>query len=209
MQNLIEAYKAANIGQQYFELELEDYKIGEQTKKYVRTYLDDLVNYLNQGMGFVFTGRPGSGKTMLASIILKEAIKKGFSCYSANLDEIKNIILTSYDDLSKKDSAHKKLFGCKLLLIDDFPQTLAFKSQEKTEDIIYSVLKRRVKERKTTLITTTLNQTEIASKFGEKLTSLFDEIAINVAMPDEDYRSKYIRKPRLEDFRNKISEMGK
>ncbi len=69
-----EDYRLANIGENYWTAELEDIPKDWVGRKHVVTYCAKIVEHLKDGIGLMFIGPNGTGKTHLATICQKEAV---------------------------------------------------------------------------------------------------------------------------------------
>ena len=91
-------YIRSNIPPEYWDLDLRNFKGNKRTVKLVKKYVDKLNEAYKAGIGFLFTGTNGVGKTSMQMIILKAAIKNGYSAFHITLPEIFHYIKLGFDD---------------------------------------------------------------------------------------------------------------
>ena len=121
------------------------------------------MDYLINSRNLVFIGQSGTGKTGLASSILRQALNNGYSGrfveFNVLIEEFLNSIA---DQSSKKIIGRYSNYNC--LLIDD----LSFLEADKAEiGLFYSLIQKRYK-RSCTIITTALGFSEWNKIFDNK-----------------------------------------
>ena len=65
----------AGIGELYQRLDWDHYEGDPEVVKTLQDYVRGHEDYIDQGLGLLFTGKRGIGKTMLATLVLKELIR--------------------------------------------------------------------------------------------------------------------------------------
>ena len=79
---LYKHYLAAGIGVTYQRLEWLDLEGCNEIITRINEYLDKHKKYVSRGVGLFFSGTVGTGKTMVANLVLKSFVKMGYSCFS-------------------------------------------------------------------------------------------------------------------------------
>jgi DNA replication protein DnaC len=131
-----------------------------------REFID---TFSSPGSNLYIYGDTGIGKTFLSNCVAKELMDKGYSV----------IYFTSFqlfDTLSKgvfkKDedaiAAHRNIFDCDLLIIDDLGTELA---NSFTTSQLFLCLNERILRRKSTIISTNLGLRELADIYSERVLS--------------------------------------
>lgn len=129
----------------------------------------------NKMKNIVLMGKPGTGKTFLASCMANAVMQRGYSVMMLTAFEAVERMLkyhTTFD--ATKSSYLEPLLDCDFLVIDDLGSESIFKNV--TVEYFFHVINERMLSGKTTVITTNLNVNEIGIRYGERTASrLFDK----------------------------------
>jgi DNA replication protein DnaC len=164
----------------------ENAKIKREVHKTVREYCDNLDRAKNQGLGILFHGRWGVGKSLLASCILKKALLKGYTVKMRYLPEIIEALKPNGDREGIKKEFEEKDFYC----IDDFGHGYSKSGSDFVPKEFDTLFMSRVKWSKPTLITTNFEPKEIKEFYGEHLFSVFSSCMKPLWVPGDDHRKK-------------------
>ncbi len=155
-------------------------KIIEGVNKYLETASKD-------SKSIIFHGQYGSGKTFVATQILKHmAYKKYFTSWFLTLDDVYELVSESWKNDEAKKNRDNKLFLSQCLLIDNIPQALN-KSRD-IKEVLPIILRKRLASGGITYLTTAVDPKEWKFVFGNELLSLFGENFQKVSMPNIDFR---------------------
>lgn len=139
--------------------------------KYVRT-LDD---QLAAGRGVWFTGDTGTGKTTLAMLISREALRAGHSVAIYSVPRLLAEIRSTFD--ADSDSSYEQLFHrltrVDLLHLDDLG------AEQQTEWVLeqlYAIVNERYEDGKALAVTTNLDELRLKEQIGERTVSRLVEI---------------------------------
>lgn len=159
----------ANIPKDFWGLTTDNYNnpannkydkvMNEINLQIIKRYIDNIETHFSQGTGLYLFGDNNTGKTMLMSIVLKEAIKKGFNVRFQTMSEI----ITGYMDnwFDKKDISVFK--DCDLLAIDDsFDRRKTFTSSNQIQITqIDDLFRHRVHNWKSMMITANVSLNDL------------------------------------------------
>jgi len=85
---LIDLMDESDIPIGYWFLKMEEFSGSEHLQKSVLGYMEDITKRYMDGHSVCFVGNQGTGKTMSAICILKEAIKKGFTAHYTTASDV-------------------------------------------------------------------------------------------------------------------------
>ena len=92
----------------------------KKAREIVADYITNIKEKREKGTGlFLWSETKGTAKSSFASIILKAAVEKGYSCYFTDLNECLEMITGSWYDDVKKDEMKKRLLESDFVVIDD------------------------------------------------------------------------------------------
>ena len=85
---LYKHYLNAGIGFSYQRLSWDDFHGDEKAYNLARVYLERHKQFTKGGIGLMFHGSWGTGKTLLSALIAKELVKLGYSVYFATFTQM-------------------------------------------------------------------------------------------------------------------------
>jgi DNA replication protein DnaC len=158
--------------------------------KIAKRYADKFDDRLAHGGGLVMAGKPGTGKTHLASAIANHVIASGRS--AVFLSVIKAV--RSVKDTWRKDSdgneqkAINRLIAPDLLILDEVGVQWGSEAEKL---IMFEVINGRYENMKPTILISNLPETELSGYMGERLLDRMSEGGGAVISFDwESYRAK-------------------
>jgi DNA replication protein DnaC len=146
----------------------------------VRRYADTIDEQLDAGRGLWFMGPVGTGKTTLAMLVSKSALKAGRSVAIYSLPRLLNEIR----DLHRADRSHiellDKLTAVDLLHLDDVG---AERTNEWVLEELYSIVNARYEDHRSMVITTNILDRaalceQVTERTVSRLTEMCDEVPI-------------------------------
>lgn len=182
---LAKHYTAAGIGADYFRLTWEDYVAPPPQTLLI--YAANFHNAVAEGTGVLFTGTNGTGKTMLATLTLKELIKKGFSAFSSSFSDAIDRRTESFGDDMAARFFDRKFIHSHALLLDDLGQEL-HSSSDLARSTLDKILRTRTKNNRPTLLTTNLGHRELGQRYGTAIASLLQHKSLPIELVDVDFR---------------------
>ena len=201
--NLQKHYFASNIGRRYHSLSLADFDTEDapRIRVTVEQYLTDFDSNYRYGMGLVFYGGLGTGKTLVACHILKELIKRGYSTYFIQFDDLIDTWGKRWADDDACAFLEGKLKRSEVAVIDDM-KTDKRNLERFLEAGLEAVVRYRYNNSLPTIVTTNLTIDQQMVEFPRVfslLTAVNDWIEMKNA---RDYRPNEYR-DRLEYLRER------
>lgn len=147
--------------------------ILEKTKDFTR-------NFDENGGNILFYGETGLGKTFLSNCIAKELLDTRHTVlYQTAIhlfEEVCGDTIMKKNNNPKNREIYEYLYRCDLLIIDDLGTefTNSFVSSE-----LYDILNMRIRENKSTVISTNLNLKELTARYSDRTsTRIFAEYKV-------------------------------
>lgn len=120
----------ANIPSKYWDYELKDLdQANEAVKVKLEKYCSKLDEVLEKGVGLFLVGANGVGKTLSASLIIKEALKHHYTARFTSLPEILSLSSDGHYNAKARMLYQQELIDVDFLAIDDITKT--YKNTEK------------------------------------------------------------------------------
>jgi len=196
----------AKVPLKFWDCELQDLE-DERTRGIVTKYVDNLDTMWQRGWGFFMYGPNGTGKTMLASIILKEAVRRGFTIYFSSLAEVLQRYCDSLYKPELRAEFERQILSADFLVLDDIDK--AYRSDKSTfTDSAYDFLFRSRADKCLPIIVTSnvkrddlIQNQQREKSFGLSLLSLFSEHLKDLRVVGEDRRREVLKK-ELEAYFN-------
>lgn len=185
--NLHKHYLAAGIGITYQRLGWDDFH-NNRVAQQVGAFVDDHQGYLGRGMGLLFTGPYGVGKTLAANLALKQFVRLGYHCWATTFAETVESFTAGWRSPEEKRLFQERFMNTEVLLLDDIGRELRTKNQlsETTFDLI---LRTRVRDGRSTLLTTNMEVGELSTGYGGAVFSLLREKSVFIEVDGEDFRN--------------------
>jgi DNA replication protein DnaC len=182
-------YLAAGIGVTYQRLDWDDYHGPTQALNGISKYLDRHEKFVRRGMGMYFTGSYGTGKTMLANLVVKELIKFGYTAWATTFSQTVEMFTAGWSDKAEKEYFQTKFIYSEVLLLDDVGRELRGTRINLAETTIDAILRQRVQAGRPTIITTNLNPTDLERGYGAAILSLIREKSLEQVLDGNDFRA--------------------
>ena len=181
------------IFESYHDVEYDKFSVKNEAWKYVGEYIKNLINAKNHGLGVFLYGTQGTGKTYLAIVILKEALRNGFSVRKTSLSQIIMMMTQGwYDDLTRT-KFEKEIKNVDFLLIDDIGKEYQAKGDTPLHIVAFDgVIRYRVERQKPTILTSNHPPSELREMLGASITSILSEKVLPVEFSGPDFRKTNI-----------------
>lgn len=145
-------YLAANIGNQYQELDWSRFTSDPEAKAVVNKYIDNWESYRDNGMGLTFYSEAmGTGKTFMATHVGKELIKQGQKVYF-----IPFVDLISAYEADRGNELEERMKATTYLILDDILESISERQRDFYGFRLESIIRHRTNFNLPTLVTTNL-----------------------------------------------------
>jgi len=194
----------ANIPIAFRELTSQD--IAEEFKQknvehYKRAvlYNNQLQKALKEGFGLFVQGENGSGKSFIATIILKNALKAGYTGYFILMSDLIKITFEAMHNVDVRDDLEKVITQVDFLIIDEIDK--GFQDQN---DVVQKMLLPLFKKRcdyfkKPLIVTSNVVKAEIDQTVGKTIAAMFTERLTEITFVG-NYRPNILGKLEQEFF---------
>lgn len=182
-------YLAAGIGLTYQRLDWDDYAGPTGALDGVTKYLDRRQDFLRRGMGLYLLGSYGTGKTMIANLVLKELVKDGLTCFATTFSQTVEMFTAGWSDKADKNYFQQKFINSQVLLLDDVGKELRGTRLALAETTFDAILRQRVQAGRATMITTNMNRAELEDGYGAAILSLILEKSLIQSFDGDDFRA--------------------
>lgn len=182
-------YLNAGIGTTYQRLDFFDYEGDQGVLEALLKYIEGYERYASRGIGLLLTGSYGTGKTLLANLILKEFVKAGYKVFATTFAQTIDMLTAGWKSNDDRRYFQRRFVDSEILLLDDIGRELRSKSNL-TESTFDTILRTRVQEGRPSFITTNMSPEELGDGYGSAVLSLLKEHSIVCEMSGEDFRSR-------------------
>ena len=146
-------------------------EINEVAVNGVQDWVHSLDKNLDEGNGAWLMGDTGTGKTTLAMLISKEALKKGHAVAIYSMPKLLGRIRATFNAAEGEESYaefFESLCDVDLLHIDDLG---AEKQTEWVLEQLYSLVNERYERQRSIIVTTNLPEDQLKDQIGERTVS--------------------------------------
>lgn len=138
-------------------------------KDAVAKCMDFIKNFDHEFSNLYFYGDTGIGKTYLSNCVAKELLDSGHSVIYFTAFQLFDILSRRiFDKEEDAIEAHKNIFDCDLLIIDDLGTEL---SNSFTTSQLFLCINERILREKSTIISTNLGMNQLADLYSERVLS--------------------------------------
>lgn len=194
----------AGVNTEYQRLSWDDMKtVNKNAEDAVLGYADNAEYNVRIGRGLIlWSGSTGTGKTLLASVLMKTLMVKGYDGYFTQFNEMIDTFTAGWRDEGERAWFIKRVRNAPILVVDDIGKESKGRSNY-VDSMFDMVMRHRVASGLPTIITTNLTPDDLASGYGRFVNSLLTEQCEKVEVPGSDYRDEKARQNAL-DAENKI-----
>lgn len=163
----------------------------------VLDYARQIDAYAKRGIGLVFYGDRGTGKSLLASLLIKRLISEGHAGYFATFQELLDLFTSTWSDDQEKRWFERRIISAEILVIDDMAREYAGRLGV-AGPLVDHVLRTRVAHQRPTIITTNKTLDELGELYSLNALSLLTGCSLVVEFRGADYRTEHLERDRRE-----------
>jgi DNA replication protein DnaC len=144
---------------------------------------------ISTGMGLIYLGEFGTGKTMLVSLVAKELVKLGYTVFFTTFAEMIDMFTKSWSSNTARARFESKVVESEIFILDDVGKEFRTKTNL-AESTFDHVLRQRAVDARPTMLTTNMSEDELDEGYGGAIFSLLKERSILHKSKGNDWRGK-------------------
>lgn len=185
-------YYKARMPETYWRLDEKNFKGDRSALKTALKYCDNMDNAIKHGLGILFWGDNGNGKTTLSCIIGKYAIKCGYTILYGTLQSYLNMIMDSFGSDNQTEKVRDLIKGVDLLIIDELGKE-HIKKNEATGTVFglsefEQFLRFREGNKKAMIALSNMRPQQLETRYGSSISSLFQGMMKPIEVSGTDMR---------------------
>lgn len=189
---LQQIFKNSLMDNKFIDDKFENWDQTKGSKKIYRVakaYAENFSKMKQNGIGLMFQGEPGNGKTFAATCIANFLMSKMIPVICVNINNLLDRIMTTYNTYQREleDDVIRGLNNAELLIIDDLG-TEQYTDWAKTK--IYKIIDSRYRSKLPIIITTNFTTAQLRDKYGERTMDRIIEICTPVLNDIKSIRMK-------------------
>lgn len=181
------ALTLAGIGQDYWSCDFTNYQGPAQAAEKTKRYLTKLGQMKDEGVGLMWTGPFGPGKTTLAMITAKYLLRAGWNVQCTSLGDIVEAIQNSWSEADAGEPVLERYRRADFLFIDDVGKEHRGQSGF-VQTVFDNLIRTRTQHRLPTFITTNHTKSELEDTYGGSVVSLLEGKIIPIVVNGRDIR---------------------
>ncbi len=158
-------------------------------KKVIVKYILKIREMRRKGIGLLFWGDNGVGKTACASLILKAARRRGFTCFFCRSFDLKDFMIGSDE---KSISIKRRIRDVDFLVIDDLGKEYSGESGF-IERVLDNIFRERSGALKPVIVTTNMSKKALKERYKKSMVESLTEAVYPIKIVSKNYRKeKYV-----------------
>jgi len=179
--------RRANLPERYWGASLNAIPDRLLYKPKVEKYLGSILEMLDQGIGlYLWSTENGSGKTSIAALIAKEALRYGKTVFFEESSRLKGSLINK-EQFEEGTSIEERMMMVDVLILDDIGKEYRTSSGY-AENVIETLVRARVQKVKTTIMTGNVHPKDMKKIYSEDFAALLKESVVPVNVTGHDFR---------------------
>ncbi len=145
-------FGAADIPESLGRLGRKDVEIPVGAADLIQPWLNDVQGYSHRGEVLILQGDHQTGKTFLATLIMRAFLSEGYSALRISANDIRSMKIEGFDHPEQKANFHRRVVNTDLLVIDELGSSVEGATDFLADTLREVVVKRHGDERPTILI---------------------------------------------------------
>lgn len=178
-------YYEAGIPKEFHTLSKDDidskwFEHNRDSMDRVAMYSKKIEDAIDRNFSLYLSGSPGSGKSFIAFLLLKQVIEKGKLGHFILLRELVRAALDSFRDSSLAEDVQNLVMETDILVLDNVDEVTAAKDKEIVNTVIIALFRRRIYSGKPIIITSNCRKDELARFIGDNLADVLTSRASEI-----------------------------
>jgi DNA replication protein DnaC len=157
---------------------------------WVWDYAGNIDAYANHGLGLILHGTNGSGKSLVATLLLKGLLGRGYDGYFTTFQDLLTRFTQGWRDPVEQRWFHRRIKNAGILVVDDLGKE-GMKGTDTPMATFDEVIRHRVAASRVSIITSNYSIEDLQKHYGGSVMSLLRGSAIEYAFTGADYRPQY------------------
>lgn len=180
--------KRANVPPRFWNVKLSEIPEHLEYRDKVRKYLEKMDEMLENGIGlFLYSDENSTGKTSIAVLALKQALRLRRTAYFEESGRLKAALIRA-EEFEENIPIERRIRTVDLLVLDDVGKEYRTESGF-AENTIESVLRDRSQSMRLTIMTSNLKPNRIEQVYSADLAALLRETMIPLRISGYDWRA--------------------
>ena len=178
----------ANVPSRFWNVKLSEIPEHLEYRDKVRKYLEKMDEMLENGIGlFLYSDENSTGKTSIAVLALKQALRLRRTAYFEESGRLKAALIRA-EEFEENIPIERRIRTVDLLVLDDVGKEYRTESGF-AENTIESVLRDRSQSMRLTIMTSNLKPNKIEQVYSADLAALLRETMIPLRISGYDWRA--------------------
>lgn len=180
--------KRANVPSRFWNVKLSEIPEHLEYRDKVRKYLEKMDEMLENGIGlFLYSDENSTGKTSIAVLALKQALRLRRTAYFEESGRLKAALIRA-EEFEENIPIERRIRTVDLLVLDDVGKEYRTESGF-AENTIESVLRDRSQSMRPTILTSNLKPNKVEQVYSADLAALLRETTIPLKISGYDWRA--------------------